>query len=76
MITIPLPYDIVASIHADGVFVQSEGTWVENDAQAAGLRCVLEVVGKALEHGADVPPLRALVAQMVGALKENRVAMM
>lgn len=73
---IQLPYDIVATIHLDGVFVQTEGTWVENDTQAAGLRSILSVVGKALEHGADVPPLRVLVAQMVEALRENRIGVL
>lgn len=76
MATIILPFDILATIHPDGVYVTTPGTWVENDAQAAGLRSVMQVVGKALENGADVPTLRELIVPMITALKENRIAMM
>lgn len=76
MITIPLPYDIVATVHPNGVAVTTPGTWVENDTQAAGLRSILQVIGKALENDADIPALRSLIVPMIRALKENRIAMM
>jgi hypothetical protein len=76
MKTIHLPYHIVAVIHADGVSVRTRGDWVENDIQAAGLRSVLQVVGKALEDGADHTALATLIVPMIQALQENRIAMM
>jgi hypothetical protein len=76
MKTIHLPYHIVATIHPDGVSVRTRGDWVENDAQAAGLRSVMQVIGDALENGADVPTLRKLIIPMIQALRENRIAMM
>jgi hypothetical protein len=76
MITIPLPFDILATIHPNGVSVSTPGTWVKSDAQRAGLQSVLQVIGSALENGADVPALRSLIVPMIRALKENRIAMM
>jgi hypothetical protein len=75
MITIPLPFDILATIHPTGVYVSTPATWVENDSQAAGLRSLLQVVGKALESGADVPALRSMIVPTIKALKENRIGM-
>jgi hypothetical protein len=76
MRTIHLPYHITATIHSNGVSVRTRGDWVENDAQAGGLRAVMQVVGAALENGADHATLASLIIPMIQALQENRIAMM